>query len=106
MVTNPLNSSLSGDDVAKRLARLGTAVIETEASAVAALGARINGDFIAACKYMLACMGRIVVLGMGKSGHIGGKIAATLASTGTPAFFVHTGEASRGDPGTLTGRAG
>lgn len=104
MVTNPLNSSLSGDDVAKRLARLGTAVIETEASAVAALGARINGDFIAACKYMLACMGRIVILGMGKSGHIGGKIAATLASTGTPAFFVHPGEASHGDLGMITGK--
>jgi arabinose-5-phosphate isomerase len=102
MVTNPLNSFLSGDDMDKRLAQLGTAVIETEASAVAALRTRINSSFVAACKYMLACMGRIVILGMGKSGHIGGKIAATLASTGTPAFFVHPGEASHGDLGMIT----
>lgn len=104
MVTNPLNSPISGhdNDMDERLAQLGAAVIATEASAVAALEERINGNFAAACKHMLACAGRIVVLGMGKSGHIGGKIAATLASTGTPAFFVHPGEASHGDLGMIT----
>ena len=80
---------------------LARAVIETEAGAVAALAERIDGGFVAACGYMLACGGRIVVIGMGKSGHIGSKIAATLASTGTPAFFVHPAEASHGDLGMI-----
>ncbi|VAW82207.1 D-arabinose 5-phosphate isomerase, partial [hydrothermal vent metagenome] len=75
------------------LKKLGLAVLETEASAVEALKSRIDDDFVRACHYMLKCEGRVVVIGMGKSGHIGGKIAATLASTGTPAFFVHPGEA-------------
>src|SRR5579885_907064 len=83
---------------------LGRAVIETEAAAVAALAARVDENFGAAVRCMLACEGRIVVLGMGKSGHIGGKIAATLASTGTPAFFVHPGEASHGDMGMITAK--
>ncbi len=87
-----------------RLQALGRSVIETETQAVAALTSRIDGNFVSACKYMLACEGRIVVLGMGKSGHIGGKLAATLASTGTPAFFVHPGEASHGDMGMITGK--
>jgi arabinose-5-phosphate isomerase len=91
-------------DEADKIKALGRAVIATEAAAVAALGARIDADFVAACRYMLACEGRIVVLGMGKSGHIGGKIAATLASTGSPAFFVHPGEASHGDLGMITPR--
>ncbi len=82
--------------------RLGRAVIEAEAEAVASLLTRINHDFNTACEIILACKGRIVVTGMGKSGHIGGKIAATLASTGTPAFFVHPGEASHGDLGMIT----
>lgn len=102
MVINPLITPLSGGDMDKRLAQLGAAVIETEANAIIALRTRINANFVAACRYMLACEGRIVVLGMGKSGHIGGKIAATLASTGTPAFFVHPGEASHGDLGMIT----
>lgn len=89
---------------ADQIKRLGRAVIETEASAVAALAARLDDAFVAACRHMLACDGRIVVLGMGKSGHIGGKIAATLASTGSPAFFVHPGEASHGDLGMITPR--
>lgn len=89
---------------ADRIQTLGRAVIATEAAAVAALAERIAADFVAACRYMLACEGRIVVLGMGKSGHIGGKIAATLASTGSPAFFVHPGEASHGDLGMITPR--
>lgn len=85
-------------DATKALAR---AVIETEAAAVTRLLDRIDDDFVAACEMMLACKGRIVVIGMGKSGHIGGKIAATLASTGTTAFFVHPAEASHGDLGMI-----
>jgi len=73
-----------------------------EAEAVSRLAARIDDQFVHACRLMLACTGRIVVLGIGKSGHIGGKIAATLASTGTPAFFVHPAEASHGDMGMIT----
>jgi len=88
----------------EQLQALGRAVINTEARAVEALSGRINGNFAAACGYMLGCEGRIVVTGMGKSGHIGGKIAATLASTGTPAFFVHPGEASHGDLGMITSK--
>ena len=81
---------------------LALAVIETELQAISALKQRINDEFIRACQLILACRGRVVVTGMGKSGHIGGKIAATLASTGTPAFFVHSGEASHGDLGMIT----
>lgn len=81
---------------------MGLSVIETEARAVSDLTSRITGDFARACHYLLECSGRTVVIGMGKSGHIAGKIAATLASTGTPAFFVHPGEASHGDSGMIT----
>jgi len=88
----------------EQLQALGLAVIKTEARAVDALSQRINGNFATACGYMLGCEGRIVVTGMGKSGHIGGKIAATLASTGSPAFFVHPGEASHGDLGMITAK--
>ncbi|MDX5409607.1 MAG: KpsF/GutQ family sugar-phosphate isomerase [Thauera sp.] len=87
-----------------KLQALGLAVIETEACAVSALASRIDARFAQACGYMLACEGRVVVIGMGKSGHVGGKIAATLASTGTPAFFVHPGEASHGDLGMITSK--
>ena len=84
----------------------GREVIELEAQALQALAARLHGadaaQFTRACELMRACRGRVVVTGMGKSGHIGGKIAATLASTGTPAFFVHPGEASHGDLGMIT----
>ena len=76
-------------------------VIATEAAAIRALEPRIDGGFVEACRVILACRGRLVVTGMGKSGHIGRKIAATLASTGTPAFFVHPGEASHGDLGMI-----
>ena len=95
---------MSGDDLLRddRLLELARAVIETEAEAVAALAGRIGSEFARACHLMLACRGRIVVLGIGKSGHIGSKIAATLASTGTPAFFVHPAEASHGDLGMIT----
>ena len=84
------------------LRELGLAVIQVEAQAIADLATRIDANFVAACKVLFSCKGRIVVTGVGKSGHIGGKIAATLASTGTPAFFVHSGEASHGDLGMMT----
>jgi arabinose-5-phosphate isomerase len=93
---------LSDAEEANDIRRLGRAVIDTEARSVAALAERVDDAFVRACLYMLDCEGRIVVLGMGKSGHIGGKIAATLASTGSPAFFVHPGEASHGDLGMIT----
>ncbi|GAC1630983.1 MAG: KpsF/GutQ family sugar-phosphate isomerase [Nevskia sp.] len=77
-------------------------VLEIERDALTALLPRIDGEFARACDLLLGVRGRVVVTGMGKSGHIGGKIAATLASTGTPAFFVHPGEASHGDLGMIT----
>ncbi len=86
----------------QKLRELGLAVISVEAQAISALAEQINDDFVTACKLLFACEGRVVVIGMGKSGHIAGKIAATLASTGTPAFFVHPGEASHGDLGMIT----
>ncbi|HET8731121.1 MAG TPA: KpsF/GutQ family sugar-phosphate isomerase, partial [Moraxellaceae bacterium] len=82
--------------------RAGQRVIQIEQDALENLKPHINGNFQRACHVMLACRGRVVVTGMGKSGHIGNKIAATLASTGTPAFFVHPGEASHGDLGMIT----
>jgi len=85
------------------LRRSGQAVIAIEARAIAELAQRIDERFTRACRLMLGCSGRIVVTGMGKSGHVAGKIAATLASTGTPAFFVHPAEASHGDLGMITG---
>ena len=80
----------------------GVSVIETEARALSSLVERVDDRFAAACRLMLACRGRVVVTGMGKSGHVARKIAATLASAGTPAFFVHPGEASHGDLGMIT----
>lgn len=77
-------------------------VLSLEAQAVSRLADRIGPEFEAACRLLLDCRGRVVVVGMGKSGHIGGKIAASLASTGTPSFFVHPGEASHGDLGMIT----
>lgn len=87
-----------------RLIARGRQVLTTEAAAVAALEHRLQEDFAAACRLMLACEGRIVVTGMGKSGHVAGKIAATLASTGSPSFFVHPAEAIHGDIGMITAR--
>jgi arabinose-5-phosphate isomerase len=81
---------------------LGLAVIEIEAQAIFQLKERIDHNFAKACELLLACKGRVVVTGMGKSGHIGKKIAATLSSTGTPSFFMHPGEASHGDFGMIT----
>lgn len=80
----------------------GRRTIAMEAAAVAALEPRIGEDFHRACELILNCPGRVIVSGMGKSGHVGRKIAATLASTGTPSFFVHPGEASHGDLGMIT----
>jgi arabinose-5-phosphate isomerase len=82
--------------------KLGQQVVDLENQAVASLSSRIDQAFCDAGELILNCSGRVVVVGMGKSGHIGGKIAATLASTGTPAFFVHPGEASHGDLGMIT----
>lgn len=82
--------------------QLARRVLDIEAKAITGLIGRIDASFEQACALLLACRGRVVVTGMGKSGHIGSKIAATLASTGTPAFFVHPGEASHGDLGMIT----
>ncbi len=76
--------------------------LKTEAEAISNLIPRIDNSFIKACEIILECKGKVIVTGMGKSGHIGNKIAATLASTGTPAFFVHPAEASHGDLGMIT----
>jgi arabinose-5-phosphate isomerase len=81
---------------------LGLAVLRAEADAISGLTERLDQRFHDACELVLKCDGRIVVTGMGKSGHIANKIAATLASTGTPAFFMHPGEASHGDLGMIT----
>lgn len=89
-------------DPAFDVAASGRRVFEIETQALAAVAARIDGDFTAACRLILASAGRVVCTGMGKSGHIARKIAATLASTGTPAFYVHPGEAAHGDLGMIT----
>ena len=88
-------------DAARTLA-LARQVLVTEASAITAVAARIGAPFVAAVELILNCRGRVVVSGIGKSGHVGRKLAATLASTGTPAFFVHPTEASHGDLGMIT----
>jgi arabinose-5-phosphate isomerase len=86
----------------QKICALARKVIETEVNAIIALTHSINEDFVRACECILQCQGRVVVTGLGKSGHIARKIAATLASTGTPAFFMHSGEASHGDLGMIT----
>jgi len=87
---------------AERALALARATLDIEARALDALKERQGEGFVAALGAILACRGRVVVMGMGKSGHVGRKVAATLASTGTPAFFVHPGEASHGDLGMVT----
>jgi len=84
------------------LIQCGHRVLSVEIQALQAVQARIGAEFAQACRLLLACKGRVICTGMGKSGHIATKIAATLASTGTPAFFVHPGEASHGDLGMIT----
>ncbi len=86
---------------AASLVAAGRRVIATEADALARLGATLDGDFAEAAALILAARGRVIVSGMGKSGHIARKVASTLASTGTPALFVHPGEASHGDLGMI-----
>ena len=87
---------------ASRALELARVTLDIEARALDALKARQGEGFVAAVQAMLACTGRVVVMGMGKSGHVSRKVAATLASTGTPAFFVHPAEASHGDLGMVT----
>ena len=84
------------------LAESGRRVFQIEEQALAAVAARLDGEFTEACRLMLSTRGRVVCTGMGKSGHVARKIAATLASTGTPAFYVHPGEAAHGDLGMVT----
>ncbi|KQY51055.1 KpsF/GutQ family sugar-phosphate isomerase [Lysobacter sp. Root494] len=98
MATSPT----SPPDSSNALADSGRRVFEIEAQALTAVAARLDGDFSAACRLVLDTRGRVVCTGMGKSGHIARKIAATLASTGTPAFYVHPGEAAHGDLGMIT----
>src|SRR5262244_1940023 len=86
----------------ERALALGRNVLATEADAIRALQARLGIPFLSAARALLDCRGRVVVIGIGKSGHVARKIAATLASTGTPAFFVHAAEASHGDLGMIT----
>jgi len=93
---------LSTPQARARLVERAVEVLRIEAAAIEALPARIGEPFVTACELVLACRGRVVVSGIGKSGHVGRKIAATLASTGTPAFFVHPAEASHGDIGMIT----
>ncbi|HEY2418595.1 MAG TPA: KpsF/GutQ family sugar-phosphate isomerase [Steroidobacteraceae bacterium] len=96
---NALEHSATSDQSLLQTARR---TFDIEAAALQALRERLDGVFVQACRRCLACSGRIVVTGMGKSGHIAHKIAATLASTGSPAFFLHPGDASHGDLGMLT----
>jgi len=86
----------------ERFIEVGQRTVDIEVDAIQSLREKINDGFFAACQCILKCQGRVIVTGMGKSHHIGSKIAATLASTGTPAFFVHPGEASHGDLGMIT----
>jgi arabinose-5-phosphate isomerase len=98
-MTAPSNTSPFNEE---KLVARARRVLGIESAAVAALESRIGEAFIAACRLIHGCTGRVVVTGMGKSGHIGDKIAATFASTGTPAFFLHAAEASHGDVGMIT----
>jgi arabinose-5-phosphate isomerase len=102
MATPALPDMPSGALSDEALVALGRTALSIESAAISTLAARLGTTFAEACRLCLACEGRVVVTGMGKSGHIGGKIAATLASTGTPAFFMHPAEAIHGDIGMIT----
>lgn len=105
MQTSSLHVSVSSASLVadqQKTLQLAQEVLQLEAGEINALAARLDYQFSDAVALILACKGRIVVTGMGKSGHIGGKIASTLASTGTPAFFMHPAEASHGDLGMIT----
>jgi len=98
-----MNQNLKADHFSpERALALGRQTLSIEAAAVNALVGRINGEFTAAVELILGCHGRLIVSGMGKSGHVARKIASTMASTGTPAYFVHPAEASHGDLGMIT----
>jgi arabinose-5-phosphate isomerase len=94
--------SFSADPSTARLLQLGRDTLAIEAAAIDAMAQRLDARFAQATRLLLSCTGRVVVTGMGKSGHIGRKVAATLASTGTPALFMHPAEASHGDLGMIT----
>jgi arabinose-5-phosphate isomerase len=100
MMRGHMNTAVATD--LKLLLDAGRRTVEIEARAVAALAGRLDESFARACEFALASTGRVVVTGLGKSGHVGGKIAATLASTGTPAFFLHAAEATHGDLGMVS----
>jgi arabinose-5-phosphate isomerase len=103
MAAKPQSPSVAGGPLSDdALLGLGRQALKTEAEAVEALIPRLDESFARACRLCLDCKGRIIVTGMGKSGHVAGKIAATLSSTGTPAFFLHPAEASHGDIGVIT----
>jgi len=88
--------------VGKSLIEIAKAVIQTEAESILALKDRINNDFVKACETLKNCRGKVVLVGMGKSGHIAKKISSTLSSTGTPSFYLHPGEAGHGDLGMVS----
>lgn len=97
-----MKNNLDGSSDSQRHLAMAVKVLQTEADAVAGLIPNLGEEFVSSIRLILNCKGRVIVSGMGKSGHIGNKIAATFASTGTPAFFVHPGEASHGDLGMIT----
>lgn len=97
-----MNPSPARSDATESLIAVAKRALRIEAAAISALENRIGKAFVAAAQSILACHGRVIVSGVGKSGHIGRKIAATLASTGTPAYFVHAAEANHGDLGMIT----
>ena len=104
MTTETINPTVVNEMTDKLLAQ-GKRVVSIEAQAVQSLVARIDEHFVTACQYLIQCIqskGRIVIMGMGKSGHIGRKMAATFSSTGSPAIFVHPAEACHGDMGMVT----
>jgi arabinose-5-phosphate isomerase len=97
-----MNTALSTQPNPAALLASGRRALAIEERAIAGLAPRLDTAFVTACTLCLDCRGRVIVTGMGKSGHVGGKVAATLASTGTPAFFLHPAEASHGDIGMIT----
>jgi arabinose-5-phosphate isomerase len=102
MMTGEMRSSTASPPDDAALLATGRRTLASEQAGIESLHARLDARFAAACRILLACAGRVIVSGMGKSGHVAGKIAATLASTGTPAFFLHPAEAGHGDLGMIT----
>src|SRR5690606_10476390 len=104
MASTHQTDTTTGNALASQFEASALRTTRIEYEAIGALTSRINTDFARACQLLLECKGRVVVTGMGKSGHIARKIAATLSSTGTPAMFVHPAEASHGDLGMITSK--